>query len=203
MTISIRMFPCAAALLSVAAPALAQTTPDQSRIAELARDAARQFETARAAADQTRPTVPITAPGANLELTLDDATARALERNLDLAVERLNPMIQDANLERLYAAYRPTVTSQIGHLARVQPPTSQLNGGNSVKNDTSTYNTGLTQLLPWSGGDVSVTFNNNKQVTSNLFANFNPTFNSNLSATITQPLLRDFWIDGTRLQLKV
>jgi outer membrane protein len=202
MKISIRMLSCAAAVLCAAVPALAQKT-DDARFAELARAAARQFEAARADVAQTRPTTPITTPGPNLELTLDDATARALERNLDLAVERLNPMIQDANLERLYAAYRPTVTSQIGHLARVQPPTSQLNGGNSVKNDTSTYNAGLTQLLPWSGGDVAVSFNNNKQVNSGTFSNFNPAFNSNFNATLTQPLLRDFWIDGTRQQLKV
>jgi outer membrane protein len=203
MKISSRMLSCAAALLAIAAPAFSQTAADQARIAELARNAAQQFEAARADVSQTRPTTPITAPGPSVELTLDDATARALERNLDLAVERLNPMIQDTNLERLYAAYRPTVTSQIGHLARVQPPTSQLNGGNSVKNDTSTYNTGLTQLLPWSGGDLAVSFNNNKQVNSGTFSNFNPAFNSNFAATLTQPLLRDFWIDGTRQQLKV
>jgi outer membrane protein TolC len=200
MKISIRMFPCAAALLCAAVPVFAQKS-DDARLAELARDAARQFEAARA--DQTRPTAPTTAPGANIELTLDEATARALERNLDLAVERLNPLIQDTNLERIHAAYRPTLTSQIGHLARVQPPTSQLNGGTIVQNDTSTYNTGLTQTLPWGGGDVAVAFNNNKQVSSATFSNFNPAFNTNMSATITQPLLRDFWIDGTRQQLKV
>jgi outer membrane protein len=204
MKISIRMLSCAAAFLSATAPVVAQSQKtDEARIAELARNAARQFEAARAAVDQTRPTTPITTPGPNLELTLDEATARALERNLDLAVERLNPLIQDANLERLYAAYRPTVTSQVGHLARVQPPTSQLNGGLSVQNDTSTYNTGLSQTLPWSGGDVAVSFNNNKQVTSATFSNFNPAFNTNFAASITQPLLRDLWIDGTRQQLKV
>src|SRR5689334_16692117 len=103
MKISIRMLPCAAALLCAAAPVLAQKT-DDARIAELARDAARQFEAARADVAQTRPTVPLTTPGPNVELTLDDATARALERNLDLAVERLNPMIQDTNLERIHSA---------------------------------------------------------------------------------------------------
>jgi len=202
MKISFRMFSCAAAVLCAAVPALAQNKPDEARISELARDAARQFEAARADA-QTRPTVPATTAGPAFELTLDEATARALERNLDLAVERLNPLIQDANLERLHAAYRPTLTSQVGHLARVQPPTSQLNGGVIVQNDTSTYNAGVNQALKWGGGDVAVTFNNNKQVTSNLFANFNPTYNSNFSATLTQPLLRDFRIDGTRQQLKV
>src|SRR6187401_1402490 len=103
MKISFRMLSCAAVLLSATAPLSAQKS-DDVRFAELARDAARKFAAARAEASQTRPTVPSTAPGANLELTLDDATARALERNLDLAVERLNPLIQDANLERIHAA---------------------------------------------------------------------------------------------------
>src|SRR6185369_10121402 len=202
MKISIRMLSCAAALLCAAAPVFAQKNADDARFAELARNAARQFEAARADLPQTRPTVPITTPGPNIELTLDDATARALERNLDLAVERLNPMIQDANLERIQAAYRPTLTSQIGHLARVQPPTSQLNGGTSVQNDTSTYNSGLTQALKWTGGDFAFTFNNNKQVSSGTFSIFNPAFNNSFNATLTQPLLRDFFIDGTRQQLK-
>ena len=203
MTITIRMLSCAAALLCAVAPAVAQTTADQARVAEIARDAARQFEAARADLAQTRPATPLTTPGPNVELTLDEATARALERNLDLAVERLNPTIQDTNLERIHAVYRPTVTSQVGHLARVQPPTSQLNGGTIVQNDTSTYNAGINQALKWGGGDFAFTFNNNKQVTSNVFANFNPTFNNSFSATLSQPLLRDFRIDGTRQQLKV
>jgi outer membrane protein TolC len=201
MRISIRLSLVTLAVWLASAPLFAQQS--DARLADLARAAARQFETARAELGQTRPTVPITAAGPNVELTLDEATARALERNLDIAVERLNPMIQEYNLERIRAAYRPTATSQIGHRAVVQPPTSQLNGGTIVQNDTTTYNGGLTQVLPWTGGNVAVVFNNNKQVTSNIFANFNPTFNSNLNATITQPLLRDFLIDGVRQQLKV
>src|SRR6187455_2776421 len=152
MTITTRLLPCVA-LCALATPVFAQQS-DQARLSELARNAARQFETARTAADQTRPTVPITAPGPNVELTLDEATARALERNLDIAVERLNPTIQEYNMERLRAAYRPTVTSTYGHRAVVQPPTSQLNGGTIVQNDTSTYNAGILQELPWTGGNV-------------------------------------------------
>ena len=175
---------------------------DRARLAELARNAAQQFATARAD-EQTRPSLPTTPAGPNLELSLDEATARALERNLDLAVERLNPQLQELTIERLRAAYRPIASSNIGHRAVVQPPTSQLNGGTVVQNDTSTYNAGISQALPWGGGDFSVQFNNNKQITSNVFANFNPTYNTNLSATFTQPLLRDFMVDGTRYQLRV
>src|SRR5581483_6638289 len=40
-------------------------------------------------------------------------------------------------------------------------------------------------------------------VTSNIFANFNPSYTSNFSATVVQPLLRGFLIDNNRQQLKV
>jgi outer membrane protein TolC len=205
MTKMFRFHSTTAALLIAAlcaAPALAQDASDKARIDAIARNAAQEFAAAKVV-DQTRPTTPITQAEGNVELTLDEATARALERNLDLAVERLNPETFDLSLARLHAFYRPTATSAIGQRAVTNPPTSQLNGGSVVTNDTTTYNAGLSQALPWGGGSLAVQFNNNKQVTSNIFANFNPTFNSNVAATLTQPLLRGFRIDGQRQQLRV
>jgi outer membrane protein TolC len=175
---------------------------DARRLAEIARNAAQQFAAGRAEPEQTRP-APSSVPGPTLELSLDDATARAIERNLDLAVERLNPQLQDYNIERLRAAYRPTVTSTIGHRAVVQPPTNQLNGGIIVQNDNSTYNAGVIQALPWGGGEFTFNFNNTKQVTNNAFANFNPLYNAAFASSFTQPLLRGFRIDGVRQQLQV
>ena len=194
-----------ACLLAVAAPLAAQNTPDRSRLDEIARVAAQQYLAARARADveQTRPTTLPPPAGTQVDLTLQEATARALERNLELAVERLNPQTFDLNIARIQAAYRPTATSQFGHRAIVQPPTNQLNGGIIVQNDLSTYNAGVAQALQWGGGNVSFQFNNNKQVTSNIFANFNPTFTSNFNFNVTQPLLRGFLIDNNRQQLRV
>jgi outer membrane protein TolC len=181
----------------------AQESVDRVRLDGLAREAARQFAEARVGLNQTRPTTPAPPAGEQVNLTVDEATARALERNLDLAVERLNPQTFDLQIARLQATYRPTAASNFGHRAVVNPPTSQLNGGNIVQNDTTTYNAGLFENLRWGGGSLQFQFNNNKQVTSNIFANFNPTFNSNFNATLTQPLLRGFLIDGARQQLKV
>lgn len=174
------------------------------RLSELARTAAQQFAAARTADDagQARP-APTTTPGPSVELSLDEATARALERNLDIAVERLNPQLQEYNLARLRGTYRPTVTSVVGHRAVVQPPTNQLNGGIIVQNDNSTYNAGIVQALPWGGGDFTFQFNNQKAVTNNTFANFNPSYTANFASTFTQPLLRGFRIDGVRQQLQV
>ena len=194
----------ALALLSAAGAAAAQSADaERARLDEIARVAGQQFIAARAELEQTRPVAPLLPLGTEMTLSLDEATARALERNLELAVERLNPQTFDLNIARLEAAYRPALTSQFGQRAVVQPPTNQLNGGTIVQNDTTTYNAGITQALRWTGGDVTFQFNNNKQVTSNIFANFNPTFTSNFNASLVQPLLRDFLIDGTRQQLRV
>ena len=207
LVLSIRFAACAVVVFLLARPAFAQqSAADQARLDDLARQAAREFAAASTVTPdaQTRPTTPPPPPGETVNLTLDEATARALERNLDIAVERLNPQTFDLNIARLRAAYRPTATSTFGQLSRVQPPTSTLNGGQGgVENTTTTYNTGLTQLVPWGGGSASFQFNNNKQVTSNNLVNYNPAFNNNFALTLTQPLLRGFLIDNNRQQLVV
>ena len=206
---SLRFVACALVLLAGVRPAAAQqsaqTAADSARLDGLARDAAREFAAATSPTppEQTRPTIPPPPAGEMVNLTLDEATARALERNLDIAVERLNPQTFDLNIARIRAAYRPTATSQFGQLSRVQPPTSTLNGGNVVDNTTTTYNSGLSQLVPWGGGAAAFQFNNNKQVTSNNLVNYNPAFNNNFALTLTQPLLRGFLIDTNRQQLAV
>ena len=184
-------------------PVSAQNAADRVRLDDLAREAAREFAAANTGGDQTRPTTPAPTPGTAVDLSLDEATARALERNLDIAVERLNPQTFDLNIARIRAAYRPTASSNFNQQSRVQPPTSTLNGGNIVDNTVTTYNTGLSQLVPWGGGNAAFQFNNNKQVTSNNLVNYNPAFNSNFALSLTQPLLRGFLIDNNRQQLRV
>jgi outer membrane protein TolC len=194
---------CSAAAFFYAAPIMAQTQAqtDRARLDEIARNAARDFATARAT-DQTRPATPAASPSV-IELTLDDAVERALDRNLELAVERMNPTTFDLSLARIKAVYRPTLTSTIGQQSRLTPPSSTLNGGTVVDNDTSTYNMGLSQSLPWFGSSFAFGFNNNKQVSSNTFNNYNPSYNSNFAATFTQPILRGMDIDSNRQQLLV
>jgi outer membrane protein TolC len=189
-----------AVVLFAATPVLAQAQSDRARLDEIARTAARDFAAARVA--QSRPANP-TPDGTVVELTLDDAVERALERNLELAVERLNPQTFDLSLARLRAVYRPTFQSTVGQQSRINPPSSTLNGGTVVDNDTTTYNTGISQQIPYFGGNFSFSFNNNKQVSSNTFNNYNPAFNSTFSANYTQPLLRGMTIDNNRQQLRV
>jgi outer membrane protein len=194
------------ALVSVtgAAPAFAQDASDATRLDAIAREAARQFAEARlAGADQTRPATPAAAPGADVPLTLDEAVARSLERNLDIAVERLNPRTFDFSIAALSANYRPPYNSTVASRSVTTFTSTQTAGGDILVTDTFTGNTGISQNIPWGGGSMTVGFNNNRIENSNLFATRNPTLNTTLNAAYIQPLMRGFRTDGTRSQLVV
>jgi outer membrane protein len=188
-------------LLLIAGPAAAQDAAEGNRLDEIARVAAQQFAEARL--DQTRPTTPPPPPGMEIRLTLDEATARALERNLDIAVERLNPQAFDFSIAALEANYRPTFVSNLGVRSQSQFPRSQTAGADMLVTDTLTGNSGLQQNVKWGGGSFSLNFNNNRLSQSDQFATRNPALNTNLSAAYVQPLLRNFRIDGTRAQLRI
>ena len=177
-------------LLMLAATAAAQSSDDA--LVDLALRAA-----ARLAVIQAPGT------GPQIDLTLDDAIARALERNLDIAVERLNPQVIDLNLAQALSAYRPTSNTMFSNNSRTTPSQSQLDGGEAVVSDSATFNTGITQAVAWGGGSYTVDFNNRRSTSNNFFSGFNPGYTSSFQTSYTQPLLRGFKIDSTRQQIQV
>ncbi len=190
--------------LAVVRPATVLAQDDARRDA-LVRDAVARFtldSAAPAPVGGTASTV-VRQPAGVRELRLTDAVELALSQNLDIAVERLNPQAADFQLAGLKNGYLPVASSIVGQRSQVNPPTNQLNGGQRVTNDTTTYNFGLAQNVPWGGGTFGLSFNNNRLSTSNIFANFNPTYTSTLTATYTQPLLRGFGLDSLRQQIGI
>ena len=189
-------------------PSAAQTTSESARVDQIAREAAQKFNEARLAGrtetnEQTRPTVPPAPPGVRVELTLDNAVERALDRNLDLAVERLSPQTYDFSLAALDATFHPNLVSTFGLRSQTSFTRSQTAGGDILSTDTLTGNNGVQQNLKWGGGSYAIGFNNNRQEQSDLFATRNPVLNSSLTAAISQPLLRNFRTDAVRTQLKI
>ena len=141
--------------------------------------------------------------GPRTDLTLEDAIARALERNLDIAVQRLNPLVVDLNLAQALAAYSPTFDTSLSTNSSTSPSSTQLDGGQRVVSDRKVINTGITQAVAWGGGRYTVDFNNNRNASTNTFSSFNPRYRSSFQGSYTQPLLRGFRIDSTRQQIQV
>ncbi len=195
------LVPCLLAGCTLLTPT-ASSAQDADRVAALARDAAARFAAERVPALQA-PAAPAQPAAATVNLTLDAATERALERNLDIAVERLNPQTFDFSIASLKASYRPTLTSTSGLRNATTFSRSQTAGAAVLETGTLTGNTGIAQNLRFGGGSFAVTFNNNRLTQSDQFALRNPTINSAFNAVMVQPLLRGLRIDTTRQQLLV
>jgi outer membrane protein len=213
MNLHSRYAAAVAALLVWSASASAQTptapSTNQSELARqdaLVREAVARYEAGlqqlETAPDVQRP-VGTPAPGGVRELRLADVVQLALEKNLDIAVERLNPQSVDLQIASVKNQYRPVASSTIGQSAQMRLPNSLLNGGQRVNNDTTLYNFGFNQALSKFGGNYALSFTNSRVETTDTFANFNPTFTTGLRFTYTQPLLRGLFIDNMRQQLLV
>ena len=137
------------------------------------------------------------------DLTLDDAIQRALDRNLDIAVERINPQVQDLTLAERQASYRPTLGFNTDYASRTNPSASQLDGGLITETDTSNFDVSIDWPVKWGGGNLSAGFDNNRQETNNAFSSFNPSFRSVFVSQYSQPLLRGFRTDSNRTQIQV
>lgn len=191
-------------LAATSARSVAAQSQEDARRDSLVREAVARFARESTVSAPTPASVHAVVHAVSVrELRLMDAVELALSQNLDIAVERLTPQATDFQLAGLRNSYRPLASSTIGVRSQVNPPTNQLNGGQRVTNDTATYNFGVAQEVPWGGGTFALTFNNSRLATSNLFANYNPTFTSTLTASYLQPLLRDFGIDNIRQQIAI
>jgi outer membrane protein len=140
--------------------------------------------------------------GPVVNLTEAQAIDRATERNLNIASERITPQTWDYSLAASRAFYLPTLTSSLQHQDRDVPTSNALSGGSRSISQTQNWSGGVQQNLWRGGGNYNVQFTNQHQSTNSNNATCNPCFTTGLTATYTQPFLRDFKIDSTRAAIR-
>lgn len=156
------------------------------------------------AAPQAPATTPMVTGAADreLRLSLEEAVQRALENNADIAVARFDPQLSEQNVFSAKGYYDPQLYSTLYHQSTDTKGTSAFSGGAAVNTKTDVWNFGTYLPVP-TGGSLQVDFNNNKRDTNNSFSTFNPVYNSGLTLTLRQPLLRNFSIDQPRYALRL
>jgi outer membrane protein len=145
---------------------------------------------------------PGTAPTQVRRLSVDEAVRLAAENNLGIQIARYDPQIQDLNVAQAQSAYVPSVTNDFQSVNRTQPNQNFLAGALTTNEDQVINTTGVAAQLPW-GGNYTVGLNNLRSESNNFSATRNPVLQSRISATVNQPLLRDFKIDSIRQQIQV
>ena len=141
--------------------------------------------------------------GITRRLSMNEAVEMALEQNLTIQVERLNPQLQDLSIATVRAAWTPTLNTTFQNNDTTRPSSTQLDGG-AVSTYTTAFSNdiGISQLTKW-GGNYNVSWNSATQSTSNFFTSFNPSVRSTVNFNYSQPLLRNFKIDNARQQLLI
>lgn len=181
----VRMATLAAAIVSMSVSAFGQSEPPSLGLAVqgAARNAARQ-------------------PGETVRgISIDEAVNLAMEQNLGIRIQRIDPRIQDTGVALAQASWRPNISTTLSRQSQTQPSTSSLSGGaKGIDNRTFATGIGLAQTLPW-GGNYTANWNGSRFTTTNLFSSFSPQLSSNLNLQYTQPLLRNFQMDQIRQQV--
>jgi outer membrane protein TolC len=143
-------------------------------------------------------------------MSLEDCIQLAIQQNLGLQVARYGPLFAQNNLSLAYAGYDPTLNLAGQHNdsrtgggldsdQRIIPPS---------ESEANQFSAGMSGLLPWgmtydlsgraanSSGERGF-FDNNTNLLSQPFENSQ----GYVQASVSQPLLRNAWIDGTRLNI--
>jgi len=140
--------------------------------------------------------------GTTLRLSVEDAVRMAMDHNVDLKADRLDPQISDTRVAAANGAFRPTFQTSINSNNQLLAPTSFLFPV-ATQNDVVTGNAALAQRLPWYGTTYSVSWSGTHTNSNSFLNSYNPLVQSGLGVNVSQPLLRDLKIDNARTQLAI
>jgi outer membrane protein len=138
--------------------------------------------------------------GTTLRLTADEAVTMALEHNIDLIADRLDPQISDTRVAAARGVFKPTVNSSVQSNNQLQPPSSFLIP-TATRTDVVTSNAGFAQRLPWFGTSYNISWSTSHTNSNSFLSSYNPLLQSGLGINVSQPLLRDLIVDPARQQL--
>jgi outer membrane protein TolC len=125
-----------------------------------------------------------------VQLSLEEAKAIALERNLTLIVERYTTEEADLFVKQNRGIYDVFSTVDMGQSEDSAPTASNLAGAEVQEFKQRDWNFGFDQLIS-TGGNVFLDWNNNRTETNSLFATLNPAYRIDLDLSLSQPLLRN------------
>lgn len=121
-----------------------------------------------------------------VSLSLADIRAAALANNLQLRVDLVNPTLAKEKYLEERAKFEAAFYGGVGYSNSLTPTSSELVGSQS---SSTQYEIGITQPLP-TGGRVKIALPGNRYETDNKYSTLNPAFETDLSFSISQPLLR-------------
>ena len=135
------------------------------------------------------------------QLTLKEAIKMAVEKNLDVQAALYTPASAEADIYKNLGIYNPLLSLQANYQdSTTLSSNSIITGGELVgRQRSTTYNAVVNQLVP-TGGTVGAAFDNGWNHENFGLCNY---FQSDVTLTYTQPLLKSFGRENTEININV
>jgi outer membrane protein TolC len=137
-----------------------------------------------------------------VSLSLEDCIVRALESNLNVAVESFNPELADIYLTRAKEVFMPRFDFDFGGQQTQNPPYWWIQGADTITSKRYDFGASFVQQIP-TGGNFSLAFSGYKYDTNESFQLINPRYGTTLRFDFTQPLLKNFGFKVSRKEIIV
>jgi outer membrane protein TolC len=131
------------------------------------------------------------------ELTLTRAKDIALDNNLDLANSRRDVRLAELDITRTKGSYDPYLRADASY-SNKQQPTSLAVFGNKSESESLNVSSGVSTIT---GGNVSLAFNNSRSDSNSIFNTLNPSYSTDLTLNLSQPLLKNRFNDIRSMEL--
>jgi len=133
-------------------------------------------------------------------LSLEDCILKAMENNLNVAVEVLNPELADISVSRAMENFLPSLSFGYSLQNTNSPSISFIEGEEKISSEYSDYSASIFQRIP-TGGEFSISLSSNKNESNQKFLSVNPRYSSTLRFNFTQPLLKNFGFKISRKEI--
>jgi outer membrane protein TolC len=135
-----------------------------------------------------------------LSLSLEDCILKAMENNLDVAIEVLNPELADISVSRAKEKFMPSLSFNYNKRDTNSASYSFLDASDQIATISDSYSAQISQLIP-TGGSFSISLDGYKTTTNRRFTSINPRYGYTLSFDFSQPLLKNFGFKVSRREI--
>ena len=137
-----------------------------------------------------------------LELSLKSYLDLVMANNPNVSIQRLSIVLFDDAVTRAASIFDPLGSASFLATRSLSSGTTALSGASTVNSLSQPFSLGWQQLVS-TGATYSVNYFDTKNSTNSEFATVNPTYNSSLNFSFSQPLLRGRGAFITKLPVTV
>ncbi len=131
----------------------------------------------------------------------DELIRIALTNNLSILLTQIQPEIDQFSLNGLYGAYQPNLTFDAVHSYNKFPSGYFSTAGlfyPATTEQINSYTPGLSGLAPW-----GLSYNFTGPLSEQNVSGSPDLYNSGPNVSLTQPILKNSWVDNTRYQISL